>query len=358
MLRVGIAGIGFMGMVHYLSYAKLRGVKVAAIAEPDAKKRAGDWRSIKGNFGPPGAKMDVAGVATYESVDEMIADESLDVIDVTLPPALHADIACRALAAGKHVFCEKPMAMRPADCDRMVKAAAKAKRQLYIGHVLPYFPEYAWALKEIQSGKHGALLGGSFKRVISDPAWLTHYWDAERIGGPMLDLHIHDAHFIRLVFGQPIAVTTSGRMRSGLPEYWSTQFEFGGQSAVGSGQKAAASPTVLATSGTINQQGRSFQHAFEIHLERATLVFDFAVIGGEGAYLCPPTVLTHDGKAKRPKLAGGDPMDAFEAELREVVQCVKADNPSAVLGADLARDAIVLCQAQAKSLESGKRVKL
>ncbi|TWU00248.1 Glucose--fructose oxidoreductase precursor [Botrimarina colliarenosi] len=352
MLRVGIAGIGFMGMVHHLSYAKLRGVKVAAIADPSAEKRAGDWRSIKGNFGPPGAKMDLSGVATYESVDEMIADPSLDAIDVTLPPALHADVACRALAAGKHVFCEKPMAMRLADCDRMVRAAQRtqangAGKQLYIGHVLPYFPEYAWALKEIESGKHGALLGGAFKRVISDPAWLTHYWDADRVGGPMLDLHIHDAHFIRLAFGKPAGVTTRGRMRNGLPEHWTTQFDFGDEGVA-----------VTATSGTINQQGRPFQHGFEIHLERATLVFDFAVIGGEGAYLCPPTLLTHDGKAKRPKLAGDDPMDAFKAELREVVRCLQSDEPSPVLGAELARDAIQLCQAQSKSLATGRRVKV
>lgn len=353
MLRIGIAGLGFMGMVHYLSYAKLRGVRVAAVAEPDAKKLAGDWRSIKGNFGPPGAKMDLSGVATYASVEEMIADPSLDAIDITLPPALHADVACRALAAGKHVFCEKPMAMRLADCDRMVKAADRtkgkgAKNQLLVGHVLPYFPEYAWALKEISSGKHGALLGGAFKRVISDPAWLAHYWDAERVGGPMLDLHVHDAHFIRLVFGKPAAVFTAGRRRDGLPEHWTTVFEFAGD----------APPSVTATSGTINQQGRPFQHGFEIHLERATLVFDFAVIGGSGAYLCAPMVLTHDGKVRRPKLAGGDPMDAFESELREVVRCLRAGEPSAVLGAELARDAIELCQAQAKSLASGKRVAL
>jgi predicted dehydrogenase len=174
----------------------------------------------------------------------------------------------------------------------------------------------------------------------------------------MLDLHIHDAHFIRLVFGRPTAVITSGRSRNGLPEHWTTQFEFSGQSAGSSGQGAKAPPSVTATSGTINQQGRPFQHAFEIHLERATLVFDFAVIGGAGAYLCPPTVLTADSKAKRPKMAGGDPMDAFEAELREVVRCLRSGEPSAVLGAELARDAIELCQAQAKSLASGKRVAL
>ncbi|QDT69840.1 Glucose--fructose oxidoreductase precursor [Planctomycetes bacterium MalM25] len=348
MLRVGIAGVGFMGMVHYLSYAKLRGVKVAAICDPKPAIRSGDWRTIQGNFGPPGERMDLSGVAAYETLDEMLADESLDAIDICLPPALHADAACRALAAGKHVFCEKPMAMRPADCDRMRRAAEKAERRLMIGHVLPYFPEYAWALKEVRGGKHGALLGGSFKRVISDPAWLTNFWDADRVGGPLLDLHVHDAHFIRLLFGAPTGVTSQGRLRDGLPEYWNTQFEFG----------EGADYSVTATSGVINQQGRPFQHAFEIHLERATLLFDFAVLGDRAEYLCPPTVLTPTGKAREPKLAGGDPMDAFAAELKEFVRCVKAGEESPVLGAEPARDAIRLCQAQAKSLAKGRRVKV
>lgn len=348
MLRIGIAGIGFMGMVHFLSYRKLRGAKVAAFFDRNPAKRRGDWRSIKGNFGPPGERMDLSGITAYETIDQLIDDPSLDAIDITLPPAMHAEVACRALRAGKHVFCEKPMAMTLADCDRMRRAAEKADRQLLIGHVLPYFPEYAWALKEIASGKHGALLGGSFKRVISDPAWLANYWQDDQVGGPMLDLHVHDAHLIRLLFGQPSAVTTHGRSRDGLPAYWNTQFEFAGD----------ASPTVMATSGVIDQQGRPFQHGFELHLEKATLVFDFAVIGDSAEYLCPPTILKPSGKAHRPKLSGGDPMEAFEAELKEVVRCLRSDEPSSVLGAELARDAIELCQKQSRSLASGKRVKV
>ena len=54
MIRVGIAGIGFMGMIHYLAYQKFKGVKVAAICETDRTRLAGDWRTIKGNFGPQG----------------------------------------------------------------------------------------------------------------------------------------------------------------------------------------------------------------------------------------------------------------------------------------------------------------
>ena len=60
MINVGIAGIGFMGMIHYLAYQKIRGVKVRAICEQDPKRLAGDWRTIKGNFGPQGEMMDLS----------------------------------------------------------------------------------------------------------------------------------------------------------------------------------------------------------------------------------------------------------------------------------------------------------
>ncbi|MEO1498768.1 MAG: Gfo/Idh/MocA family oxidoreductase [Planctomycetota bacterium] len=351
MLRIGIIGVGFMGMVHYLSYAKLRGVKVVALCERDPKKRGGDWRGIQGNFGPPGEQMDLAGVAAYEEVDDLLADDTIDAVDITLPPSLHADIACKALRAGKHVFCEKPMAMTLADCDRMRRVAAKADRRLLVGHVLPYFPEYAWALKEAASGKHGRLLGGSFKRVISDPAWLSNYWSADHVGGPLLDLHVHDAHLIRMLFGRPTALFTGGRSRNGLPEFWNTQFEFAAEGS-------APAPAVHAVSGTINQPGRPFQHGFELQFENATLVFDFAILGDRADYLCPPTVIPAKGKPRTPTLAGGDPMDAFKAELRDAAKAFATGAPAAALEGELARDAIELCHAQAKSLSTGKRVSL
>ncbi|MCO6044414.1 Gfo/Idh/MocA family oxidoreductase [Aeoliella sp. ICT_H6.2] len=346
MLRIGIAGLGFMGMVHYLNYQRVRGVKVAAIATPEPERRAGDWRKIKGNFGPPGERMDLSGVETFATVDEMIDNADIDAVDITLPPSLHMSAAIRALEAGKQVFCEKPIAMTTSDGKKIVKAATKAGCPLLVGHVLPFFPEYAWALKAIRSGKYGQVLGGSFRRVISDPTWLKNYWTADQVGGPMLDLHVHDAHFIRLVFGKPSSLSSIGRMHEGLPEFWHTQFQF--ESGV----------TVEATSGTIDQQGRSFDHGFEIHLEDATLVFEFAVLGDTGRYLCPPTLLTSTGRAKEAKLSGGDPMDAFAAELKEVTRCFSSGEPSDILGADLALDAVEMCHAQSKSLASGRAVRL
>ena len=108
MLRVGIAGIGFMGWIHWLAYKQIPGVQVAAVCEQNEKRLAGDWTDIKGNFGPPGEHVDLSGLACYRELDEMLADPSLDYIDVCLPANLHVAIAIQAATAGKHVFCEKP----------------------------------------------------------------------------------------------------------------------------------------------------------------------------------------------------------------------------------------------------------
>ncbi len=328
-----------------MAYQKLKGVKVAAMCEQDRKRLAGDWRTIKGNFGPAGKRMDLSGIATYDKLDDLLADESLDMIDVCLPPAAHAAVAIAALKSGKHVFCEKPIALRSADARRMVKAAHATGKRLMIGQVLPFFPEYAFARRAIKSRKYGKLLGGSFKRVISDPQWLTGFYDPEKIGGPMLDLHIHDAHYIRLLFGMPRAVFTSGRMRGEVAEYFNSQFLFDDPRLA-----------VSANSGVINQQGRAFCAAFEIHLERATLLYDFAVIDGEPELSMPLTVLSKDGKVERPKMKSADPIDAFADELTEAVRTARTGKPSALLDGELARDALLLCEKQTQSLTKGRLV--
>src|SRR5437899_12923144 len=103
---------------------------------------------------------------------------------------------------------------------------------------------------------------------------------------------------------------------------------------------------VGATSDTLRQQGRAFTNAFEIYLERATLLFDFAVIDDQPVVATPLTVLDDKGKVHRPKLAAGDPLAGFVAELKEVVKSIRTGQPSPILGGDLARDAVLLCQKQ------------
>src|SRR5581483_1439600 len=190
MVRIGIVGVGFMGMIHYLGAKKVKGAAVAAICSSDAKKRAGDWRGIRGNFGPKGEKMKLKGVKAYARLEDLLADPDIDLVDICSPTHAHPAAALQALRAGKHVLVEKAIALDAADADAMVEAAKQAGKLLMVAHVLPFFPEFAYAAEVIRSGKHGKLVGAHFKRVISKPDWSSEIGDAKKTGGPAIDLHI------------------------------------------------------------------------------------------------------------------------------------------------------------------------
>lgn len=345
-IRVGLAGIGFMGWIHYLAYQRTPGIEVAAICDRDQSKLTGDWRGIKGNFGPPGEKIDVSKLKIYTDLSEMVRDPDLDLMDLCLPPHVHHSATVEALRAGKAVFVEKPMALSIADCQGMTHAAARSGKPLFVGHVLPFFPEYAEARRLIASGKYGKLLGGTFKRVISDPLWLPDFYQLNRVGGPLIDLHVHDAHLIRLLFGMPKSVSSQGRLRNDVVEYCHSTFGFEDPKLV-----------VSAVSGVINQQGRQFTHGFEIHLEKATLQYEFASFA-DGGETMPLKLVDNKGKVIRPDLGPGDPLRAFEGEVGEIVKSLRNRKPSAILAGDLAADAITICQKEAESVLKGRQVRI
>ena len=338
MVRIGIVGIGFMGWIHYLATKRLQGAQLAAVCSRDPKKRAGDWRGIRGNFGPPGEMVNLGGVKTYDRLEAMLADPDIDLIDVCSPTDQHPAAAVAALLAGKHVLVEKAIALTPDDADTMVATAKKAGRLLMVAHVLPFFPEFAYAAQAIRGGQYGKLLGAHFKRVISRPDWSADIGDAARTGGPAVDLHIHDTHFIGLVCGVPGQVFSTGVIEGDAVAYLTTQYLYG-----------PGGPAVSCSSGAVAQKGRPFVHGYELYLERATLVYE------SGA--TPLTVLTADGKAEQPQLeGGGDPITAFATEIQTAVNGIASGQEPDLLSGQLARDALVLCHSEIESVRTGAPV--
>jgi predicted dehydrogenase len=337
-----------MGMIHYHAYQKVKGAKVVAIVSRSPEKRSGDWRGIKGNFGPEGDKIDLGDIARYETLDQLLKGEDVDLVDICLPQTMHADASTGAMLAGKHVLCEKPISITTRDADQMVKTAHQTQKKLMIGQVLPFFPEYKYAKRLIDEGTHGQLTGGYFKRVMSDPTWISDYYDPEKSGGPLIDLHIHDAHFIRLLCGMPDRVFSRGRMRGEVVDFATTQFIFNGEN----------NHLITSTCGVISQQGRPFTHAFEIYLEKATLIYDFSNFEGKGYGHTPLTLVTDDGKVVQPETGTGDPIDAFVAELSHCIETVTTGSPSPMLDGSVARDALLLCHREVESVRTGKIVKV
>lgn len=344
MLKAAIVGVGFMGWIHYLAYQRSSHAMLTAFCSRDEAKRSGDWRSIKGNFGPPGEKIDLSGIDTYESLDEMLKDPQIDLIDICLPPNLHVEAACKALAAGKHVLCEKPLGLTTSECDEIVAAARKHDRQIFVAQVLPYMGEFQFAYRTAREQTLGRPRRAHFKRVISPPDWIPDFYDPQRVGGPLIDLHVHDAHFIRLLFGMPKRVMCSAEMKDGVVKFCHSLMEF-----------AEPGVVVGTSSGVSDQTARSFCHGFEIQFESGAMQFELSVLP-DGVDIMPLKVLGQDGTATVPALTSSDEISAFAAEIDDTVASIRTGKSEPRLDVGMARDAIHICQCLQQSAERGEWV--
>jgi predicted dehydrogenase len=347
MVGIGIAGIGFMGMIHYLASRRVADAEVVALCSRDPKKLAGDWTSIQGNFGPRGTQMDLSGVALYDDFAAMLADPRVDLVDLCVPSDLHAAMAIEALKVGKPVLVEKPIALSIADADAMVAASREAGKPLMVAQVLQFVPEFAFALDAVRSGRYGVLKAAHFTRVISKPDWSSGVADTSRTGGPAIDLHIHDTHFIGLLCGVPRAVHSIGVVEDGAVVHLATQYLYG-----------PGGPAVSCVSGALTQGARPFTHGFELHLERATIAFEFANLAGQGHIAMPLSVILTDGIIERPEVGGGDPVDGFVQELTIATSAAATGRSAPELDGDLARQALRLCLAEIESARTRRVIEL
>jgi len=332
-MRAAILGVGFMGWIHSLAYQRSSAANLVAFCSRDASKRAGDWRGIQGNFGPPGEQIDVSGMNVYDDLATMLRDPSIELVDICLPPHMHPAAIRQCLDAGKYVLCEKPLCL---DAAQSRELAESARGRLMVAHILPFLPEYRYVCESASSGRLGAVTGGRFKRVIGPPTWIPDFYDEQTVGGPLVDLHVHDAHLIRMLFGMPSSVSVSRRRHDGdpsaTPQYVDSLFHFDDPSLV-----------VGAVSGVINQPSRGFTHGFDIQFEHANVQFEMAAFG-DGTVATIPLVVAHaDGTVERPELPVADAIGPFVDELDAAAAVVAGGPMPPALDAITAADAIEIC---------------
>ncbi len=196
-----------MGATHINALQKISSVKVAGVCATTARALSGDLSEVGGNLDLPPARFDFTTVKKYTAWRELVTDPTLDAIDICLPTDLHASVAISALNAGKHVLCEKPMALTEADCHQMLEAAEKHGRVLMIGHVLRFWPEYETLRAIVANQEYGPIRHARFTRSAGLPAWSRWLPVEERSGGAVVDLLIHDIDQVLSLWGVPEQVT-------------------------------------------------------------------------------------------------------------------------------------------------------
>jgi predicted dehydrogenase len=209
-MRIAVLGLGFMGSTHLKALQSLPDVEIGALFSSDEGKLAGDLTAIQGNLGGPGGQFDFGRVQKYREIEPLLADPSIDAVDICLPTDLHAAVAIEALRAGKHVLVEKPMALDAASAQRMVEEARRNQRVLMTAHVLRFLPMYRVLRDRLASGELGSARWALFRRRCAAPAWSRWLGDANRSGGGVFDLLIHDVDICLQLFGLPQTVSATG----------------------------------------------------------------------------------------------------------------------------------------------------
>lgn len=190
-LRVAEVGMGGISGVHVSAWNRMEDVELVAICDIRPEMMDRYDQHIHAN--------------KYTDFDQMLENEQIDILDITLPTYMHADFAVKALERGIHVVSEKPISLKREDVARVYGAAEKNGKCFMVAQVLRFWPEYVYLKDCMDSGRFGKLVSGTMTRIGAIPQGTWDNWmhDAERSGMVPFDLHIHDLDFLIYTLGNP-----------------------------------------------------------------------------------------------------------------------------------------------------------
>ncbi len=334
-MRIAIIGLGFMGSTHLKGLQTVKGATLAAVAESDPVKRSGDMSSIQGNLGGPGEKYDFSQVAQYADAADLFNDPNVDAVDICLPTNLHKPLTLAALRAGKHVLVEKPMGLDRAECDEMIAEAEKAGKILMTAQVLRFFPAYTALKRTLDAGDLGPVRAALFRRRCAAPAWSQWLKQADKSGGGVFDLLIHDVDVANHLFGKPRAVSATGYENLGAGiDLLTAQLHYD------------HIPSVTISGGWHHPKSYPFSMEYTVSAEGGTI--DYSTDNR------PPTLYKADGESAALAL---DDVDGYAAEIQYFVDCVNAGKqPELCMPRDSAQSVhIALCMNESRA-QGGKLI--
>ena len=203
-LKVGLVGAGSIARPHLAAFVRNPHVDEVHVADTSEAAR----EAICAEFG-----IIKHAVASYE---ELLADDSIDLIDICTPHHLHHPVALAAFRAGKHVITEKPIAMTLKQADEMIAAAKRAKKRLFVALCQRMFPAHLEARRIIDSGDLGKpflgivnIIGNEFDRMNDPNSWKGDLKLAG--GGALIDTGYHAVYMLQHFLGPAKAVTAMAK---------------------------------------------------------------------------------------------------------------------------------------------------
>jgi myo-inositol 2-dehydrogenase/D-chiro-inositol 1-dehydrogenase len=331
-IRIAVVGVGRIGLTHAENLAhRVRGARLLAVTTSKGERMA-DVRQACGD------------VTVYPDLDALLQAGGLDAVVIASSTSAHADNVEQCAEAGLHIFCEKPLALTLADCDRAIATAERSGVKLMIGHVRQFDAGHVEAMRLIEAGAIGKPL--VFRAISGDvdpPP--PSFANPAVSGGLILDAMYHDLYVSRWLLGDEVvrAYAEGGALVD---------------PAIGAvGDVDNAVVTLRFARGMMGTLfvSRTCRYGYDLRVE---------VVGDEGAVQVgrfrqtPVRLLDrhgvhHDMGRTFPERFG----DAFAAELQAFVGCVIHDTPPPVTGHD-SRSTVAVGIAATTAMHEGRPVEL
>ncbi|MBK7643105.1 MAG: Gfo/Idh/MocA family oxidoreductase [Planctomycetes bacterium] len=335
-IGIGVIGLGFMGRTHLAAWkaAQASGMPCRLVAVADGARARLEGRAEKTgnlNTGASDVLFDPRELFATEDVRALLARPEVDAVSLCTPTDTHVEFAIAALEAGKHVLLEKPVALRAADVERLADAARAAKTLCMPAHCMRFWPGWDWLQERVADGSLGQVKSAVFQRLGTRPQWSSFYKDYARTGGALVDLHIHDADFVRWLFGDPLAVESTGSL-----DHITTLYRY-----------ADGPSHVVAEGAWDHDTGFQFRMRYIVVFEHATADFDFG--------RAPQLLLVQDGHAQPVPIAG---TSAYELQVQHFLTAIVEGRKDLRANVEDALGVARLLEAERASVETGRAVKL
>jgi len=199
-LGYAIVGLGGYGLGRIIpQFQHCQHSRLVALVSGDAAKA----RKVAQEYGVP-----ERGIYSYSDFDRIRDNPDIDIVYICLPVFMHAEYTIRAAQAGKHVMCEKPMAINPLECEQMIAACRKAGKKLMIGYRSRFEPHNVEAIRLARAGAIGTIR--YFRSEHGFVAGDANSWrmkKAQSGGGSLMDIGIYALQAARYTTGEePLAV--------------------------------------------------------------------------------------------------------------------------------------------------------
>ena len=297
-VRIGIIGAGLIGQTHSMmlrwvadsTEQSARVVSVADLSHAAAEKLAARWQGAK----------------ALETADDIIADPSIDAVWICTPTAMHRQVCIAAARAGKHIFCEKPLAMTAAEASEMAAAIKASGVTSQVGLVLRFSPVYNVIKAMFEDPGAGKLLSVTMRDDQDFPIRGSHNsaWRNDpslTAGGTLIEHSVHDFDLLAWMFGRVTSLycrTRNVNGADGVEDFGATTFEFAGG---WHGQLTSIWHRMI---------GRPSNRRLEVFAENVFAACDADMLG--------PITIQRDAGAKEETVNEGEVMARFtEQILRE-----------------------------------------